>query len=123
MTCDEELADRIRAVLQREGAVREIRMFGGVCFMVGGHMCCGVARDELMLRLGAEGATLALGRPGVRPMDFTGKPMAGMVFVSERACRGDGLRRWVELAVAFVRGLPEKKARSAKKSSVRRARS
>jgi len=108
MTCDEELADRVRAILQRDGTLREVRMFGGVCFMVGGHMCCGVARDALMLRLGKEAAGAALGNVGVRPMDFTGRPMAGMVFVDERGCRGEALRRWVELAVAFVRGLPAK---------------
>jgi TfoX N-terminal domain len=83
-------------------------MFGGLAFMQDGHMCCGIVGDELMLRPGVDGADAALERPHVRPMDFTGKPMAGMVFVSSDGLRGAALRRWVESARAFVRTLPPK---------------
>ena len=81
-------------------------MFGGLAFMLGGHMCCGIVGNELMLRLGAEGADKALERPHVRPMDFTGRTMTGMVFVAPEGLRGGALRRRVEEAVAFVRTLP-----------------
>lgn len=83
-------------------------MFGGLAFMVDGHMACGVAGEELMLRLGADGAEAALERPHVRPMDFTGRPLTGMVFVAERGLRGQALARWVGQAVAFVATLPPK---------------
>ena len=83
-------------------------MFGGLAFMQDGHMCCWIVGDELLLRLGLDGADAALELPHVRPMDFTGKPMAGMVFVSSDGLRGAALRRWVESARAFVRTLPPK---------------
>jgi len=78
---DEDLADRVRAVLPHGEAVTERQMFGGLAFMLGGHMFCGVVKDALMVRFGPEGAGRALGQPHVRPMDFTGRPMKGMVFV------------------------------------------
>jgi hypothetical protein len=81
VACDEDLAARVRAVLPRSKAVTERRMFGGLAFMLGGHMFCGVVKDTLMVRLGPEAASRALGQPHVRPMDFTGRPMKGMVFV------------------------------------------
>ncbi len=108
MAYDERLADRVRDVLEGDPGVGERKMFGGIAFMVDGHMACGVAGDELMLRLGAEGAEAALRRRHVRPMDFTGRPMKGMVFVAPQGLRGAALRRWVEAAAAFARTLPPK---------------
>jgi TfoX/Sxy family transcriptional regulator of competence genes len=78
---DDDLANRIRAVLPHGAAVTERQMFGGLAFMLGGHMACGVVKDALMVRLGPEGADRALKQPHVRPLDFTGRPMRGMVFV------------------------------------------
>ena len=106
MAYDERLADRVRDVLEGDPGVSERKMFGGIAFMVDGHMACGIAGDELMLRLGPEGAEAALRRPHVRPMDFTGRPMKGMVFVAPKGLRGAALRRWVEAAAAFARTLP-----------------
>lgn len=108
MAYDERLADRVRHVLEGGPGISERKMFGGIAFMVDGHMACGIAGDELMLRLGPEGAEAALRRPGVRPMDFTGRPMKGMVFVAPQGLRGAALRRWVEAAAAFARTLPPK---------------
>ena len=109
MAYDETLADRIRDTVEHRDRVSERKMFGGLAFMLDGHMFCGVVGDELMLRLGREQAEAALGRPNVRPMDFTGKPMAGMVFVAGEGLRGAALRRWVERAAAFVATLPPKR--------------
>ena len=78
MAYDEKLADRVRDILEGDPGVSERKMFGGLAFMVDGHMACGIAGDDLMLRLGAEGAEAALQKPHVRPMDFTGRPMKGM---------------------------------------------
>ena len=108
MAYDETLAERVRSALAGEPGLTERRMFGGLAFMIDGHMACRIVNDELMLWLGAEGADAALDRPHVRPMDFTGRPMAGMVFVSPDALRGQVLHRWVNQAVAFALTLPPK---------------
>jgi len=107
MPYSEELADRIReaidpALESHRLSLHEINMFGGLCFMVRGHMCCGVIEDSLMLRLGRDGATEALGRRHTRPMDFTGTPMKTMVFIDPAGMRTRAaLRAWLNRAVAF----------------------
>jgi TfoX/Sxy family transcriptional regulator of competence genes len=78
---DERLAARVRALLAGRSDVTERRMFGGPTFMVGGHMCCGVDGDELIVRLDSGREEEALARPHARPMDFTGRPMRGFVTV------------------------------------------
>jgi hypothetical protein len=103
---DEDLADRVRAVLPPTEAVTERQMFGGLAFMLGGHMFCGVVKDTLMARLGPDGAGRALDRPHVRPMDFTGRPMKGMVFVEPGGLHGAALRHWVDAAARYARSLP-----------------
>jgi hypothetical protein len=108
---DEHLADRVRDVLAPEPGLTERKMFGGLAFMLDGHMCCGIVGDELMLRLGIDGAEDALDHDHVGPMDFTGRPMAGMVFVSVEGLQGAALAGWVERASAFVRTLPPKRPR------------
>ena len=110
MAYDEDLAERVRAVLPAGAAVTDRQMFGGLAFMLGGHMFCGVVKDTLMVRLGPGGADRALDRPHVRPMDFTGRPMKGMVFVEAPALRGPALRKWVDAAADYARGLPPKQA-------------
>ena len=110
MAYDEDLADRVRAVLPPAEAVTERQMFGGLAFMLGGHMFCGVVRDTLEVRLGPEGADRALNQPHVRPMDFTGRPMKGMVFVEPGGLHGLALGEWVTEAAAFARALPPKAA-------------
>ncbi len=109
MAYDEELAERIRSALAGREDVVERKMFGGLAFMLGGHMCCGVVEDELVVRLGPERAEAALGRPHTRPMDFTGRPLKGFVFVTAQGVRTDAaLRRWVEQATDFAASLPRK---------------
>ena len=110
MAYDEDLADRVRAVLPAGETVTERQMFGGLTFMLGGHMACGIVKDALMLRLGPEAADRALDQPHVRPMDFTGRPMKGMVFVDPEGLRGDALRQWVDAAAGHARDLPPKPA-------------
>ena len=87
----------------------ERKMFGGICFMLYGNMCCGIINDDLMLRLGNAGASKALAEPHLREMDFSGKPLKSMVYVSAEGIDEDAdLRRWVETAVAFGVTLPPK---------------
>jgi TfoX/Sxy family transcriptional regulator of competence genes len=109
MAFDPELADRARGSLAGLTAFDERAMFGGLAFMVGGHMACGVLGDDLILRLGPDRALEALERPGVRPMDFTGRPLKGYVYVSPPAVGDDdALRDWLGGALAFVATLPPK---------------
>ena len=108
MAYDEELAGRARAVPPRGEAVTERRMSGGLAFMLGGHLFCGVIMDTQMVRLGPEAADRALAQPHVRPIDFTGRSMKGMVFADPADLRGDALRQWVCAAVGYARGLSPK---------------
>ena len=109
MACDEALADRVRTVLAEEYGLSERKMFGGLAFMLHGNMACGIVKNDLMLRLGPEGADAALDRPHVRQMDFTGRPMTGMVFVPpaglERRLAG---RAGEARQVAYARTFPPK---------------
>jgi TfoX/Sxy family transcriptional regulator of competence genes len=114
---DELLADRVRDALAAESDVREQKMFGGLAFMVRGHMCVGLLADELMVRVGPDGYDDALRRAGVREMDFTGRPMRGIVMVAPSALRGRAVRAWVERGLEFVATLPP---RAVKPRAVRR---
>ena len=108
MAYDEELAERIRDVMDTSGEVSERKMFGGLAFMVGGNMACGVVTDTLMLRLGPEGTLATLSQPHVREMDFTGKAIRTMVFVEPDGLAGTELARWVTEAVSYAASLPPK---------------
>jgi TfoX/Sxy family transcriptional regulator of competence genes len=105
---DEQLAARIRALLADRTDVREQKMFGGLTFMVGGHMCCGVNRDELIVRLDPDREADALARPHARPTDLTRRPMPGFVTVRPEGLDGERLQRWVQEAVARAASLPPK---------------
>jgi hypothetical protein len=108
MAYDEKLAARVRAILRDDADVREQQMFGGLTFLVAGHMCCGIVGETLMLRLNEDLANQALDRPHVRPMDFTGRPMKNMVYIDPPGHRGRALRTWVGTAAAHARTLPAK---------------
>jgi TfoX/Sxy family transcriptional regulator of competence genes len=113
MAYDEKLAARVRRLLSARGDVTERAMFGGLTFMAAGHMCCGVNRDELIVRLSVDAAENALGRLGARPTDFTGRPMAGFVTVRPEGVKGRALNRWVALALAHAESLPPKREKEA----------
>ena len=109
MAYDQALAARIRDVLHDETRVIEKKMFGGLCFMVGGHMCVGVVGDELMVRVGPDAYDKEVSRKHARPMDFTGKPMKGMVYVAAPGLRTTReLSAWVGRGVKFARSLPKR---------------
>lgn len=113
MAYDEQLADRIRAALAMTPDVSERKMFGGLAFLVAGHMACGLVGDDLMLRLGEDGADAALDEAHTRPMDLTGKPMKSMVYVAPAGTETDAtLLAWVQRATAHARTLPPRQPRS-----------
>ncbi len=109
MAYDEHLADRVRAELDDETGVAERRMVGGLAFMVGGNMACGVRGDELMVRLPLDDAQAALAEPATRESEMGGRPMKGWILVGPPGLRADeDLRRWVARGVAHARSLPPK---------------
>jgi TfoX/Sxy family transcriptional regulator of competence genes len=109
MAYDEGLAERIRTLLDDRGPVSERRMFGGLAFMMRGHMTVGIVKDELMVRVGPGTYSEVVREPHARAMDFTGRPMKGFVFVSPAGLESDGdLERWVERGVGYAASLPEK---------------
>ena len=109
MPYDEGLAERVRELLEERPDLTERKMFGGIGFMLGGNMCCGVLGDELVVRLAAEDGEAALAEPHVRPFDFTGRPMKGFVLVGPAATETeDGHDAWVARAEAVVSSRPPK---------------
>jgi TfoX/Sxy family transcriptional regulator of competence genes len=109
MAYDESDAYRVRAALAGQEAVTERKMFGGLAFMVHGHMCCGVMQDHLMVRVGPDQYADALAQPHAREMDFTGRPMKGIVWVDPPGFQSEaGLQTWIERGLAFVTSLPPK---------------
>ena len=111
MAYDERLAARVRRLLADRTDVHERPMFGGLTFMLGGHMCCGVNRDELIVRLDPAREDHALASPHARPMDLTGRPMSGFITVSPDGLKGSALRRWVRQAVNRAESLPPKQSK------------
>jgi len=109
MAYDEGVAQRVREKMSNIVGVVERKMFGGLAFMVRGNMCCGIADSELMLRIGAEAYPDALKQTHAREMDFTGKPLKGMIYVAEAGFeRDEDLNQWINLALDFVNTLPTK---------------
>lgn len=109
MAYDEKLADRIRKVLAGQKELTEKKMFGGIASMLHGNMCCGVVKDELVIRIGPHRYDEALHKPHTRPMDFTGHPLRGFIFVGPGGYRtGKALAKWVKEAVDFAMTLPRK---------------
>lgn len=109
MAFDAALADRVRRLLGNPDRIAERKMFGGLCFLLDGNMVVGVEKDRLMVRIGKAAYDAALAEPHARPMDFTGRPMAGYVFVAAAGLANDHiLAGWIDRACAFVATLPAK---------------
>jgi len=109
MAFDEELAERVRDALAPRADLSERKMFGGIAFMIAGNMAVGILDDDLMVRLDPADAERALSEPHTRPMDFTGKPMKGMIFVDSAGTSADeDLASWVEAGADFASSLPPK---------------
>ena len=115
MSLDENLSLRVRRALAETAGITEQRMFGGLCFMVNGSMCCGLTSTALMVRVGPDGYEKALALPHARPMDFTSRPLTGMVYIDPAGYKTDAaLAKWVQRGVNFVSGLPPKKSAAAR---------
>ena len=112
MAFDELLADRIRMSLQeKKTAFTEKKMMGGLAFMVNDKMCVGVIKNSMMARIDPVAYENSIAKTGCRPMDFTGKPMKGWIYLEPEAIdMDDDLNYWIQLALDF-----NPKAESSKK--------
>jgi TfoX/Sxy family transcriptional regulator of competence genes len=112
MAYSEQLAQRVRDALAGNRAITEKKMFGGIAFLRHGLMFVGVSDSSLMARDGNPNHADSLSRKHVRPMDFTGKPMQGYVFIDAAAVKTEAqLRFWLERCMQFVSTLPPKDSR------------
>ena len=108
MAYDRGLAQLFRDDLYHEDYI-EKKMFGGLCFMVEGHMTCGVNKDGGMARVGADMWAQALEMEGVEPMTFTKRRMIGFVDINAQTMANDDMRqKLVAMALKYVRSLPPK---------------
>ena len=109
MAYAENDGQRVRNALGDREDVVEKKMFGGLCFMVRGHMAVGLTAAELMVRVGPDAWEDALAEEHAREMDFTGKSLKGFVYVDPAGWSAKkDLEKWVRRGVEFVETLPEK---------------
>jgi len=107
MAVNQTLADRVRGLARATPGVAEKGMFGGLAFLLNGRMFGGIVGHDFMVRVGAAQYGEALAQPHTRPMDFTGRPLQGFVFVGPGdQLTDEEIRRWVERAIAFAATLP-----------------
>ena len=110
MAFNEKLADKIRKTLGRRKGITEKKMFGGLSFMFSKKMFCGVLKDDLVLKISHEQCEDALKKPNVRPMDFTGRPMKGFVYVNQNGCKSEKeLKKWVDLSLNHAQSVKRNK--------------
>ncbi len=117
MAYDEKLAEQVGGLLKaRAVGFEQKRMMGGLCFLVDDKMCLGVEKDRLMVRIDPEIHDEALKRKGCGPMDFTGRPMRGFVFVQPEGWTSQrDLASWLDLALEYnPRAKSSKKRRKSK---------
>jgi len=110
MAYDEDLAHRIRALTAAEDGVTEQRMFGGLAFLIGGHMAVAASgQGGLMVRVDPDEGETLLAPPHVEPMVMRGRAMSGWLRVGSDAVATDTeLEPWVRRGVAYARSLPAK---------------
>ena len=109
MTFDERLAERIRRLIHGDQGISERKMFGGLCFMTNGNMCFGIVGNELMLRVGVDAYEETLAQAHVREMDFTGRSIRGMVYITQDGISEDeNLSEWLRRGLDHAGSLPPK---------------
>jgi len=109
MTFGEGLAQRVRDLISDLPNYVEKKMFGGIGFLLGGNMACGVNQEDLIIRVGPENYQGALSRSSVKVFDLTGRPMTGWIVVKKPGYQiDDDLQEWVDQGVAIALSLPKK---------------
>lgn len=120
MADDQELAASVRAALAGTGVIREVKMFGGIGFMLNGNLVAAASRRGVLLRVGKDRQAEALAQSGARPMVMHGRTMEGYVYVDPPALNKQAVKYWLRLAVAYVQTLPRKPDRKPKQRKGKR---
>jgi TfoX/Sxy family transcriptional regulator of competence genes len=110
MAFDQDLVASVRTALADTGTVREVKMFGGIGFMLNGNLTAAASKRGLLVRLGKDRQGDALAQPGTRPMVMRGRTMEGYIYIDPPACNDQAVRKWIGLAIDFVQTLPHKRA-------------
>ena len=109
MAYDVELEDRLRDLLAAEPEVAEKKMFGGLAFLVAGHMAVACSQDGLLLRVEPSQAEALLADPRAARMVMRGREMSGWLRVAlDASATDEELGRWVDVGLDYVRSLPPK---------------
>jgi len=109
MPYDTQLASRVEKVLKGRKGITSKKMFGGLAFLANGNMSCGIIGDKLVVRVDKGDYQPLLKRKDTAPMDFTGRPLTGYIYVMPGGTRTDAaLRSWVVRGIEFARTLPSK---------------
>jgi TfoX/Sxy family transcriptional regulator of competence genes len=115
MAYDEQLAERVRRALGERPDITERKMFGGLTFLREGRMCCGIVGQELMVRVIEAEMPAVMRQRHVRPMDFTGKPLRGFVFVAPQGfSTAAALKTWIARGLRFAESSDEPRSRRRK---------
>jgi len=112
MVLEQDLPMCVRAALAGAGTLREVKMFGGIGFMLNGNLIAGASRRGLLVRVGKQRKRAALARRGARPMVMRGRTMDDYIYVDPPALNERAVRAWLRLAVDFVQTLPRKPSRT-----------
>jgi TfoX/Sxy family transcriptional regulator of competence genes len=110
MAYDEDLAQRVREMLLGTQNLNEMKMFGGIAFLVNGNMACGVIQEDLIVRVGPEASEQALAAPHAKPFAMTSRPpMSGWVQVEPAGFGTEAaLKQWIAQGLRYARSLPPK---------------
>ena len=110
MAYDQVLANRINQKLARQRGLKSKEMFGGICFLIDGNMCCGVIKDEMVIRADPNEADEVLSNSNAREFDFSGRAMKGWYYISSNGLKSEkDLAYWVGMSLKYVKSLPKKK--------------
>jgi TfoX/Sxy family transcriptional regulator of competence genes len=116
---EQELAASVRAGLSGAGTLREVKMFGGIGFMLNGNLIAGASKRGLLLRVGKDRMREALALPGARPMEMKGRTLEGYIYVDHPALHDRAIQACIRLALPHVLSLPAK-AQPAKRVGTKR---
>jgi TfoX/Sxy family transcriptional regulator of competence genes len=109
---EQELAASVRAALSGAGTIREVKMFGGIGFMLNGNLIAGASNRGLLVRVGKSRQREGLAQPGARPMEMKGRTMEGYIYVDHAALHEHAVRACIRLALPHVLSLPPKAPRT-----------
>jgi TfoX/Sxy family transcriptional regulator of competence genes len=120
MEFETDLAPIVRTAVKGAGAIREIKMFGGIGFMLNGNLVAAASKRGLLARVGQDQQSAALQQLGVRPMVMKGRTMQGYIYLDPPYISAPAVRMLLKLAIRFVRALepktPRRTPKLAKKS-------